>query len=108
MTKPLQEGRTLLHCLKDGQEHLVRPLMGLGLEANVTDAHGNTPLHAAAAGGHVFVLRVLVMNSAEPAALNSAGHNAQHCALMSSMNTLVRFRKDVRIAAMLILHVVNW
>jgi ankyrin repeat protein len=90
MTQPLPRGRTLLHCLRDGQEHLVRPLIGLGLSVDVQDAAGNTPLHAAAAAGQADVLRLLVMNSADPALRNKRGRDALLCAVSSKVNTLVR------------------
>ena len=53
MTQPLPQSMTLLHCLRDGQEHLVRPLMALGLSIDVRDSTGSTPLHAAASAGPV-------------------------------------------------------
>ena len=90
MTQPLSHGRTLLHCLRDGQEHLVRPLVALDLTIDMRDADGNTPLHAAAAGGHAGVLRLLAMNGAATSLVNHAGHSAQHCAQMAPKNTLVR------------------
>lgn len=84
------KGRTLLHVLRDGQEHLVRPLLAHGLGIDVRDATGNTPLHTAAAGGQADVLRLLVMNSADPSLRNNRGRDALLCAVCSKVNTLVR------------------
>lgn len=69
----------------------MRSMLSLGLQIDTRDAHGNTPLHAAAAGGHAHVLRTLVINNADTAAINSEGHNAQHCAQMAHANMLVRY-----------------
>ena len=83
------KGRTLLHVLRDGQEHLVRPLLAHGLGIDVRDGTGNTPLHTAAAGGQADVLRLLVMNSADPSLRNNRGRDALLCAVCSKVNTLV-------------------
>jgi ankyrin repeat protein len=99
-----KKGRTLLHVLRDGQEHLVRPLLAHGLGIDVRDASGNTPLHTAAAGGQADVLRLLVMNSADPSLRNHRGRDALLCAVCSKVNTLVR-NPHPRCCAMLRVHV---
>lgn len=89
--QPLARGRTLLHCLRDTQEHLVRPLINLGrFTVNAQDLDGNTPLHVAAGDGQTAVLRMLVMCSADPSVRNRAGRDALICAVRSKANTMVR------------------
>lgn len=91
LSQPLARGRTLLHCLRDTQEHLVRPLVAVGLfSINDQDRDGNTPLHVAAGDGQTAVLRMLVMCSADPALRNRAGRDALMCAVRSKANTMVR------------------
>lgn len=91
--QPLPRGRTVLHCVRDTQEHLVRPLVNLGRHTvDVQDRDGNTPLHVAAVDGETAVLRMLVMCSADPSLRNRAGRDALNCAVRSKANTLVRPR----------------
>ena len=67
----------------------MRPLLAHGLGIDVRDGTGNTPLHTAAAGGQADVLRLLVMNSADPSLRNNRGRDALLCAVCSKVNTLV-------------------
>jgi ankyrin repeat protein len=92
----LPRGRTLLHCLRDEQEALVRPLLALGLPVDGADADGRTPAHAAAAGGHAAVLRMLIMCNADPRAHDARGQDALLCAVRSRRNTMVRPRAGCR------------
>lgn len=88
---PLPRGQTLMHCLQDSQEQLVRQLLALGLTVDATDADGNTPVHAAAYAGHAAVLRMLLMNSADPNVLNHRRQDALMLAVRSkSRNVMVR------------------
>jgi ankyrin repeat protein len=86
----LYKGQTLLHCLKDEQEQLVRPLLALGLQINAVDSDGNSAMHTAASGGHAAVLRMLIMCSADPHITNKRGQDALLCAVRSKNNTMVR------------------
>eukprot|EP00892_Ulva_mutabilis_P002725 jgi/Ulvmu1/12453/UM009_0105.1 len=89
VSQPLARGRTVLHCLRDTQEHLVRPFVNLGgFGINSPDADGNTPLHIAAGDGQAAVLRMLVMCSADPSIRNRAGRDALICAVRSKANTM--------------------
>lgn len=87
LLEPLPLGQTLLHCLADGQEQLVRPLLGLGLSVDAQDADGNTPLHVAAAGGHASVLRMLLICNAAPGLVNARGQDALLCAVRAERNS---------------------
>jgi len=95
----LPRGRTVLHCLRETQEHLVRPLVNLGrYTVDVQDRAANTPLHVAAVDGETAVLRMLVMCSADPSLRNRAGRDALNCAVRSKANTLVRPGRSPRTA----------
>ena len=54
---------------------------GLGADASVPDAGGCSPLHLAAAGGHVEVCDLLLRGGANPLALNALGESAGVVAL---------------------------
>jgi uncharacterized protein len=89
VSEPLHRGRTLLHYLRDDEEHLLRHLLALPLDINARDDDGSTPLHAAASGGQAAVLRMLVMCNADPMIRNARGQDALMCAVKSRANTMV-------------------
>jgi hypothetical protein len=86
----LPKRQTLLHCLRDEQEQLVRPLLALGIDINARDADGNSAMHTAASGGHAAVVRMLIMCNADPHILNKRNQDALLCAVRSKHNTMVR------------------
>lgn len=49
----------IVEAAQEGLVHSVSMLLEYGAEVNVFDDEGNTPMHVAAAGGHVEVIRVL-------------------------------------------------
>ena len=62
-----REGYNLLHCT--AALGLSKPTWALvrqaGLDANVADGHGNTPLHLACAHGHQMAVEALLAAGAE-------------------------------------------
>ena len=90
LTEPLPKGQTLLHCLRDGDESHVRPLVAFGHAIDGVDADGNTAMHTAASCGQAAVLRMLIMCNADPNVANRRGQDALLCAVRSKSNTMVR------------------
>lgn len=86
----LPKRQTLLHCLRDEQEQLVRPLLAIGIDINAVDTDGNSAMHTAASGGHAAVVRMLIMCNAEPHIVNKRDQDALLCAVRSKHNTMVR------------------
>lgn len=79
-----------MHCLRDGDEQHIRPLVTFGHDIDGKDVDGNTPLHSAAINGQAAVLRMLIMCNADPNIANNRGQDALLCAVRSKINTLVR------------------
>lgn len=92
MHERLPHGMTLLHCLHDEQEQLLRPLLGLGCSTRDTDHAGNAAIHTAALGGHAAVVRMLIMCGADARAKNARQQDALMCAVRAKRNVMVRSR----------------
>ena len=76
-----RQGITLLHlCCFANSVKCVRLLLTLGARVNRADDDGWTPLHAAAAGGHVDVIHVLVAGGAGLEAVDARGRTASDVA----------------------------
>jgi ankyrin repeat protein len=56
---------------------MVKMLLAHGANVNTQDKTGQTPLMAAAAGGNLAVVKLLVGARADIRALDNAGHTAQ-------------------------------
>ena len=70
-------GITLLHlCCFAGSSKCVRLLLSLGADPNCRDEDRWTPLHAAATGGHVDVVRMLVDGGAKTWVVDVLGRRA--------------------------------
>jgi hypothetical protein len=60
------EGRTaLMLATVHGQANAVKALLARGANANIPDAHNQTPLHAAKAGGQLLIVVILKRSGAE-------------------------------------------
>jgi ankyrin repeat protein len=56
---------------------VVQRLLTAGADANVRDLKGNLPLHGAADGGHLEVVRLLLQKTEHPGAKNREGLSAR-------------------------------
>ena len=88
----LPHGVTLLHCLQDEQEQLLRPILAMGCSVHDTDNDGNAAIHAAALGGHAAVVRMLIMCGADARSKNAKQQDALMCAVRAKRNVIVRPR----------------
>ncbi len=71
-----------------GWARLLRELCGIGVDLNVRDSHGMSPLHLAAALGRAPMLRVLVAHGAAPDLLAADGQTPLGVALSSGRRDL--------------------
>lgn len=62
-----------------GMISVVRALMALGVDPNISTIHGNTPAHSAALGGHIATLAALVSAGALLTHKNSEGKTPEEC-----------------------------
>lgn len=72
-------GGSALHWASyKGHEHLVWRLLTCKpkLSARVLDAEGNTPVHLAAAGGHLGIIKTLLSDGVDVSLKNAYGNNA--------------------------------
>ena len=74
-----------------GDAALVRALLATGVSALVADARANTPLHVAAASGHVDVCRLLRDAGADPDETNQQNQTADDLARTHKQHAVVRF-----------------
>ena len=83
--------RPLGDALQEEAEHLLlqRPvLLEHGLGPDVTNTRGFTPLHGAAEGGHVEIVRLLLEAGADPA-VEAQGYKPRDVADMSEQPDVV-------------------
>ena len=66
----------LVLAARYGQEDVVRYLLDGGMDVNVTDAYGNTPLIAAAGNGQHSMVRLLLARNADVNAVNEEENSA--------------------------------
>ena len=52
-------------CRSSGHIQIVRHLLGKGVDIEISNGDGYTPLHFAANGGHVELLKLLLENGAD-------------------------------------------
>ena len=87
------DGWTSLHLASFfGQVDCVQVMLELGASVKMRSANtmGNTPLHAAAAGGHREVCAVLLSHNAEVNAEQASQYTALHSAAANGSEELVR------------------
>ncbi|KAK7470507.1 Target of rapamycin complex 2 subunit avo2 [Stygiomarasmius scandens] len=87
---PNSHGKTPLHVsAQKGSEELVRMLLDLGADYDLTDNEGNTPLHYASAWGHIPVVQLLIERGCQYSAPNDEGFTASDYAYsFSTRDTL--------------------
>ena len=76
---------------RNGNRQKVRSLLESGLNANIKDEKGCTPLHAAAANGHQLTVEVLLTAGADINAKNNAGRTPLDEAEAHGHSALRRF-----------------
>ena len=73
-----------------GDAALVEALLNAGVNPLVADERANTPLHRAAAGGHVAICRVLVAKGADKDENNTQFQSAAKAAATAKQHAVVR------------------
>lgn len=82
--KPLDQGNTLLHAMVNVHSgRHVKTLVGLGLDVNAVNAHGQTPLHLAQSR---LAIAALLALGARRGALDNAGNTRLQGAIKKLMN----------------------
>jgi ankyrin repeat protein len=73
-----------------GDAALVEALLDAGVNPLVADERANTPLHRAAAGGHVAICRALVAKGADEEEKNTKNQSAADVARIAKQHAVVR------------------
>ena len=79
----------LLEAVSGGHESCVRELIAAGIDPNVADNHGNTPLHRVALGGYKACFAALIAAGADPNAVNDDGYTSLHWAVYNNHEACV-------------------
>jgi hypothetical protein len=66
-------------------------LLGAGADARRKSRDGSSPLHLAAAGGHLAVLKSLIMHGARVEATDSDGRTALHRAVLGGQSSVIPY-----------------
>ncbi len=82
--------RALLVACENGHGEIARVLLIAGVEVNVTDARGSTPLHLACANGHRDIARVLLDRGAEVNVKDEYGNTSLHGACENGHRDVAR------------------
>jgi uncharacterized protein len=73
-----------------GDAALVEALLDAGVNPRIADERANTPLHRAAAGGHVAICRALVAKGADEEEENTQNQSAANVARNAKQDAVVR------------------
>ncbi|KOO28589.1 hypothetical protein Ctob_012931, partial [Chrysochromulina tobinii] len=83
-------GALLRLAAEAGDAALVEALLDAGVNPLVADERANTPLHRAAAGGHVAICRALVAKGADEEENNTQNQSAANVARIAKQHAVVR------------------
>jgi hypothetical protein len=84
------EARVCLNLARRGDVEQLRDYVCNGVDADLADEDGTTPLMVAAHNGHRQVVRTLVAHGADVNRLNQHGHTPLTCAVLSQQSSVVR------------------
>ncbi|CAG2219399.1 unnamed protein product [Mytilus edulis] len=85
------EGNSPLHqAASEGQENVVKVLVGLGANVSAVNIEGNSPLHQAASKGQENMVKVLVGLGANVSAVNIEGNSPLHQAASKGQENVVK------------------
>jgi len=71
-----EEGRLFSAAASGDLDEVKRLVLDCGLDPNIKDDFGNTPLHNAAGGGHLDVVKLLLEHGADPNVKGNYGRYA--------------------------------
>ena len=99
MTVPAQKSgdgaiSALLLATHSGREKEILSLLAAGIDVNLADSDGNTPLMASAMNGSVMIARLLLEAGANPRVSNKWGMNAHAIAVWHGYSALAALLDD--------------
>lgn len=83
-------GVTLFNAIIKNRSHMIRSLLRVGINLNVKNIEGITPLMAAAQYNTVEIARILLENGALPSMMNNDGDTAYDIAVKKGHHDMAR------------------
>ena len=82
--------KTIMNASLLGELDVVRQALDSGIDINVKNKEGNTPLHWASRGGHLHIVRELLSRGADIEAKNDEGNTSLHWACYTGQTEVTR------------------
>jgi ankyrin repeat protein len=91
-----EEGRLFSAAASGDLDEVKRLVLDCGLDPNVKDGFGNTPLHNAASEGHLEVVKLLLERGADPNVKGRSGETPLHYAARRGRLDVVKLLLEYR------------
>ncbi|KAI1361223.1 ankyrin repeat-containing domain protein [Xylaria arbuscula] len=92
-------GQTVIEASKHGNADVIRWLLAMGVDLNIQDDEGMSPLHHAAYGGHVDTFQFLLLEGVDPNQLDKTGRSSLYCACESGSDTIITLLSEKGVSA---------
>ena len=96
MPSGCEEGRLFSAVASGDLDEVKRLVIDCGLDPNVKDYAGSTPLHYAARGGRPNVVKLLLEHGADPNVQNVDGNTPLHYAISEGHPDIVKLLLEYR------------
>ncbi|GAW25150.1 putative ankyrin repeat-containing [Rosellinia necatrix] len=95
----LGPGQAVIEASRRGFADVVRWLRRVGINLNIQDGEGMSPLHHAAYGRHLDTMQFLLLEGGDPNQLDKTGRSPLFCACESGSDTIITLLKEKGVSA---------